>query len=149
MHIETLDFLLANISHLHHLRAHQLLEALGLYRGQPPVLFELWEREGLTQAELAERLHITPATMTRMLQRMEKSGFICRKPDETDQRVTRVYLTDSGRAVRAQLEKVWAQMEAETFAGFSEDERPVLRSWLKRIRANLLAVSADKFGDDE
>ncbi|MBE0697355.1 MAG: MarR family transcriptional regulator, partial [Anaerolineaceae bacterium] len=73
---DSLDYLLANICHLHHTRAHQRLEGLGLYRGQPPVLRALWLQEGLTQTELAEKMKITPATMTKMLQRMEKTGFI-------------------------------------------------------------------------
>jgi MarR family transcriptional regulator, organic hydroperoxide resistance regulator len=141
MNSESLDFLIANISHLHHARAEQLLEALGLYRGQPPVLYTLWKREGMTQAELAENLRVTPATMTRMLQRMEKTGFISRRPDEADQRITRVYLTDAGRAVRSELEGGWARMEAETFAGFSAEEQEVLRGWLARMRANLVNAS--------
>jgi DNA-binding MarR family transcriptional regulator len=84
---ETMDFLLANVCHLHHTRAHQLFEAIGLYREQPLVLLALWEQEGFTQTELAERLKIAPATVTKMLQRMEKAGFIQRKPDAEDQRV--------------------------------------------------------------
>ena len=57
---DTLDFLLAQVCHLHHFRAFELLEALGLYRGQPPVLRALWEQEGLTHTELAERLQNSP-----------------------------------------------------------------------------------------
>jgi DNA-binding MarR family transcriptional regulator len=135
---DTMDFLLTQICHLHHSRAHQLLEVLGLYRGQPPVLSALWEQEGLTQKELAEKLQNTPATITRMLQRMEKSGFIQRKPDETDQRVTRVYLTQAGRAIKDQVEAIWKQMEKETFQGFSAQELTVLREYMLRMRTNLL-----------
>jgi predicted transcriptional regulator len=65
----TLDFLLAEVCHQHHFRTNTLLEAIGLYRGQPPVLFALWDQEGLTHSELAERLQNTPATITKMLQR--------------------------------------------------------------------------------
>jgi MarR family transcriptional regulator, organic hydroperoxide resistance regulator len=142
--METMDFLLANICHLHYTRAHQLLEALGLYRGQPPVLRALWEQEGLTQTELAGRLQITPATITRMLQRMEKSGFIQRKPDEDDQRITRVYLTEAGHLVQTKVEAVWETMEAETFAGLVPEERQILRRFLLQMRANLLNATGDK-----
>lgn len=61
---DTLDFQLARICHLHYMRVHQLLEALGLYRGQPGILHALWDKEGLTQTELAANLHNTPATVT-------------------------------------------------------------------------------------
>ncbi len=141
---ETLDFLLANVCHLHYSRAHQLLDALGLYRGQPPVLHALWEQEGLTQTELAALLENTPATMTVMLQRMEKAGFIQRKPDAADQRLTRVYLTDSGRAVKEQVEAVIKQMEAETFSGFDEEERLLLRRFLAQMRDNLQKATCEE-----
>lgn len=151
-----LDFLLAQVSHLHHARATQLLEGLGLYRGQPPLLRALWEQEGLTQVDLAERLKVTPATITRMLQRMEKAGFLTRQPDPGDQRVSRVYLTDAGRAVQAEVEAIFQKLEAETFAGFSEEERAVLRQHLLRLRANLLEakeigmrIHAEKHGITE
>jgi DNA-binding MarR family transcriptional regulator len=113
-HPETMDFLLANICHLHRTRARQLFDAIGLYRGQPLVLLALWEQEGFTQSELAERLRIAPATVTKMLQRMEKTGFIQRKPDAQDQRVSRVYLTKAGRAIQGDVEAVWKTMQAET-----------------------------------
>ena len=134
---QTLDFLLAQVSRLHHYRAHALLEKLGLYRGQPPVLFSLWEQDGLTHGELAQRLQITPATITRMIQRMEKAGFVQRKPDSGDQSISRVFLTDSGRAIRTQLQAIWDQMEVESFSGFSPDELLVVRRVLLQIRDNL------------
>jgi DNA-binding MarR family transcriptional regulator len=136
-----MDFLLAQVSRLHHQRAHELLEGLGLYRGQPPLLYALWEQDGQTHSELAEKLQITPATITRMIQRMEKSGFVQRQPDASDQRISRVYLTEAGRAVRAELQAVWDRMEVESFAGFSAEELIILRGFLQKIRANLTRVT--------
>jgi len=134
---DTLDFALAQVAHLHHHRMHELLEALGLYRGQPPVLTALWEQEGLTHSELAQRLHNTPATTTRMLQRMESAGFITRRADAADQRVSRVYLTAAGWATQAQVQAVFQTLEAETFAGFSPEECALLRQFFQRLRDNL------------
>ena len=139
-HPKTMDFLLASICHLHHTRARQLFEATGLHRGQPEVLLALWEQEGITQTELAGRLKITPATVTKMLQRMEKTGFIQRKPDARDQRVSRVYLTQAGRAVRRDVEAVWKTMEAETFTNLTQAERATLRRFLLQMLENLLTA---------
>jgi len=141
---DSLDFLLAQVSRLHHTRAHALLEALGLYRGQPPVLHALWDQDGLTHAELAERLRVTPATMTRMIQRMDKTGFVTRKPDAQDQRVSRAYLTKSGRAIRDKVQQVWQTMEQETFAGLTSSERATLRQYLTTMRDNLLQANGGK-----
>jgi len=134
---QTLDFLLAQVCRLHHARIHQLLEALGLYRGQPRVLHILWDQDGLTHKELADIMGITPATITKMIQRMEKAGFVQRQPDPADQRISRVLLTDTGRAVQTQVEATWQQMEQEIFAGLSDDERVDLRRYLQKIRKNL------------
>jgi len=141
---DNLDFILANVCHLHHIRAHQMLESIGLYRGQPPVLKALWEKEGLTQTELAEHMKITPATMTKMLQRMEKTGFIQRKPDEEDHRISRVYLTGAGRAIQGELEAIWVRIEDETFANFTEEERKLLRKFLLQMRENLGQATGEK-----
>jgi DNA-binding MarR family transcriptional regulator len=143
-HSETMDFLLVNICHLHHTRARQLFRAIGLYRGQPQVLLALWEQEGLTQTELAERLKIAPATATKMLQRMERTGFIQRKPDAKDQRISRVYLTKAGRAIQGDVEAVWKTMQAETFANFTPEERASLRRFLFQMRENLLHATGEE-----
>jgi DNA-binding MarR family transcriptional regulator len=129
--------LIAQVGRLHHKRAHTLLEELGLYHGQPRLLLALWREEGQTQSDLAERLHVRPATITKMLQRMAEAGFVERRRDSQDQRVVRVYLTDHGRAVQEQVRRVWEQMEREVLEGFAPEEHRLLREFLLRIRENL------------
>ncbi len=136
--LESPDFLLAQVCKLHFSRARTLLEELGLFRGQPPLLFALWEKEGLTHSELAGHLHVQPATITKMIQRMERAGFVERRPDAEDQRVSRVYLTDAGRNIRDAVEGALRQLEEQTFAGFSQEERTLLSQFLLRIRNNLM-----------
>jgi DNA-binding MarR family transcriptional regulator len=138
---ESLDRLFAEICRLKHARVHTLYEALGLYRGQPRMLRVLWDQEGLTHTELSRQLQVQPATITKMLQRMEKAGFVVRRHDPDDQRVSRVYLTHAGRAVRDDVQQVWRRLEQEAFAGFTEEESALLRQFFLRIRANLMQVS--------
>jgi len=135
----TIDFLVAQVGRLHHKRAHALLEELGLYHGQPRLLLTLWHEEGPTQSEMADRLHVAPATITKMLQRMAEAGFVERRRDSRDQRLVRVYLTDHGRAVRERVQQVWAQMEREVLEGFQPEECSQLHGFLLRIRENLRA----------
>ena len=141
---ESLDFLFAQVGRLQRSRMHALLDELGLYRGQPPVLFELWKQEGRTHSELADRLHVQPATMSKMIQRMERAGFVQRRSDPEDQRVSRVHLTEHGRAVQTQVKQVWNQIESEMFDGFTAEERAAIRSVILRIRKNMLRVVEDK-----
>lgn len=141
---ESLDSMFAQICRLKHARIHTLLEALGLYRGQPSVLQALWEREGLTHTELARHAQVQPATITKMLRRMERAGFVERRSDPDDQRVSRVYLTEEGRSVRADVHQVWRQLEEEAFAGFTNEEQVLLRRFFLQIRENLKRVTGSE-----
>jgi DNA-binding MarR family transcriptional regulator len=131
------DFLLAQVCRLHHGRAHALLDQIGLYRGQPPLLDILYEHEGQKYTDLAARLGVAPATVTKMLQRMEKAGFVIRQADAEDQRVSRAYLTDAGRDIRSEMHSLLGRLAEETFAGFTTEERLVTRGLLERIKENL------------
>ncbi len=112
---------------LHHARSHSLLEQIGLYRGQPPVLHALWRQEGLTHTDLAKQLHVQPATITKMIQRMETAGYVERRRDSEDERVSRVFLTAQGHAIREDLDRVQGTIEAHVFAGFSSKDRDLVR----------------------
>ena len=130
------------VCHLHHERMRSLLSAIGVYRGQPPVLFHLNREDGLSHADLAERLHLQPATVTKMITRMEKRGLVTRQPDPDDKRISRVFLTEQGRCAHASDRRVFDQLSNEILAGFDEQEREQLRDMLIRVRDNLLSVSS-------
>ncbi len=140
----SLNGLLVQVCRLHHARAHGLLDELGLYRGQPPLLHVLAHAEGLSHSELATRLHVTPATVSKMVQRMVKVGVVTTWDDPEDQRVSRVRLTEEGRRLHAQAETQMRQLEAEAFAGFSPEEISFLRRCMDQIRENLIQVVGDK-----
>jgi DNA-binding MarR family transcriptional regulator len=143
---KSLDHLLGQVCHLHHGRIRAKFRDLGLYRGQPAVLEALAEENGRTHSELAAWMHVTPATVTKMIQRMEKAGYVERRDDPEDQRVSRVYLTADGKAVHAELQMVFKAVDAETFAGFTPEERAELEQLLRKIRVNLLEATR---ADDE
>lgn len=146
----SLDALLAQVCRLHHTRAHLLLEEIGLYRGQPPVLFHLYHQDGLTHTELVNRLEVTPATITKSVQRLERAGFVTRVSDTEDQRVMRVYLTEAGRAIQRDMLACLRRLEEETFAGFDSEDRDLMRRLLTRTRANLMrAVRRPMSTDNE
>jgi len=134
---KTTGYVLTHVCKAHYQRARAMLDEIGLYRGQQFVLCALWEEEGLTHSALADRLHVHPATVTNALKRMERAGFLERRPDPEDQRVSRVYLTDAGRDIRAAVERIWTELERQTFGGFSEDQRETLEAYLERILENL------------
>ena len=98
---------------------------------------ELWRQDGRTQADLAEALGVEPPTVTKMLQRMEAADLVSRRPDVSDRRAIRVRLTPKGRRLRGRVEKLWAELEAQTVAGLSDRQVASLRSLLNAIEGNL------------
>jgi DNA-binding MarR family transcriptional regulator len=138
---QPLGKLLAGICRLNRGFMHSLWDELGLYRGQPFLLAALWESEGITHSELARRMRVSPATVSNMIKRMEKGGLLERRPDEVDQRVSRVYLTDAGRAIRERVDQRWRELETRVFGSFTEQEQEMLRALLERVRAELVQLN--------
>jgi len=135
--VAEINFRVHHLCRAHYRRAHALLEVIGLYRGQPPVLHALWEREGLSQAELAAKIHVTPPTLSRMIQRMTKAGLLTTEADPADQRVSRVCLTDDGREIKQRVLGTWVQLGTEMLAGFTPEEKAQVRRFLERMAENL------------
>lgn len=122
----------------HYYRTFMLLEKIGVYPGQHPLLFSLAKKGGQSQKELAEKLHIKAATITVMLNRLERSEMIKRCPDDNDRRVSRVYLTEKGKKVSLEVKKALKTIEEECFGSFTVEERVLMRKLLTQMRDNLL-----------
>src|SRR3954471_3933306 len=75
----------------------QALETHGLSVPQFDILATLGFEEGITQQELAQRLLVTKGKICGMIDRMEASGWVERRPDPEDRRANRLFLTDPGR----------------------------------------------------
>jgi DNA-binding MarR family transcriptional regulator len=134
---ERLGHLLNKVCGLRHRRMHELLDELGLYRGQPATLRALWAGDGVTHSALAGQLNKSPATITKTVKRMERAGFVERKPDPRDERLSRVYLTAAGRNVQTAVEQVWQEFELQAFDGFGQEEMAALRGLLQRVCHNI------------
>ena len=96
----------------------------------------LWETDGLTQRELADRTGTQEPTAAIALRGMEEAGWITREPDQADRRKMGIRLTEAGRALRESLlPEAHAVIETAT-RGMSADERDMLVALLRRAREN-------------
>jgi len=129
----TVGQLLAQVCRMsgHRLRGH--MEKIGLHRGQGFALIHLWHNDGMSQRDLSRSMHISPASVTNMLQRMERDGWIERKRDETDQRVVRVYLTAKAKATRIQAKRVFREMENDLGSVYTAKEQSALKRLLTKL----------------
>ena len=133
----SIGLLIARVALIHRARVSEYLSGLHLYVGQEMLLKCLWNQDGLSQKEIADLMGIQAATATRMVIRMERSGFVERKTDPEDQRVSHVYLTNLGRSLQSAVEEGWIAIEQQILEGFSLEERRLLRRYLEQIYKNL------------
>jgi MarR family transcriptional regulator, organic hydroperoxide resistance regulator len=136
---ETISFLLNMICRAQRGHVSDSLAAIGLYAGQENFLWQLWREDGLAQSQMVERMCVQPPTVSKMLDRMEKTGLVTRRPDPDDSRVTRVYLTEQGRAIEHGVCDAWCGLEDRVTANLSTEERVLLRRLLLQVRDNLTA----------
>ncbi len=116
----------------------------GLYAGQDGVILALAEEDGLPAGSLAHKLGVKAPTITRTIGRMEAQGFVERRADADDARLTKVYLTDSGRNTVAQINASAQACDALATRGFSEKEIRTAVRLLKAIDNNLLAGEGEE-----
>jgi DNA-binding MarR family transcriptional regulator len=119
----------------------------GLYAGQDGVILALANEDGLPAGALALKLGVKAPTMTRTIGRMEVQGFVVRRADAEDARLTKVYLTQTGRNSVAQIETSAAACDALATKGFSDKDIRSLVRLLRAIDGNLLGT--DLIEDDE
>lgn len=113
------------------------LRNLGLHVGQDNLLYKLCTEGEIKQKRLTELLHCEPSTITNMIKTLEKKGFVSRKKDPDDGRVSLVYLTEKGRELREPIEEIWLQQQEKLLKGFTEENRVFLNDFLQQMENNL------------
>ena len=101
------------------------------------ILMELAKRDGRTQLDLANATGLKAPTTSVSLQKLEREGYVTRKPDEYDLRATRVYLTEKGREIDERIRRAIGEEEERAGSGMTEEELETLVRLLLRIKSNL------------
>ncbi|GAA4964068.1 MarR family winged helix-turn-helix transcriptional regulator [Actinoplanes utahensis] len=83
-----------------------LLEPMGLTHPQYLVMLALWQHAPLSVRRLSELLQLDPGTLSPLLKRLEAIGYLVRERDKADERSLAITLTDRGRALRAEAERI-------------------------------------------
>jgi DNA-binding MarR family transcriptional regulator len=98
-----------------------------------PVLFSLWQEEGVTQTELSKRCDVANYTMTRLLDQLQQQRLITRQQDVDNRRAFNIYLTNNGKALEQDLIRE-AERVNETFLdNLSFDERTTFLTLINKI----------------
>ena len=82
------------------------LKPLGLTYTQYIVFMVLWEKESLNVGQLGEMLKLDAGTLTPLLKRLEKDGYVTRKRSKEDERVTIISITDKGNGLKEKCKDI-------------------------------------------
>lgn len=107
---------------------------LGVTAVQALVLNFLREQEGTTAQHLGQRAGLTSATMTGVLDRLERLGLVERRDHPEDRRALQIWLTAAGTGVAQEIGRIFVDANQEFLAGFTKHEVATLRAALVRIR---------------
>ncbi len=114
------------------------LSELGLSNGQGGVISALGRAGSLTQNALARFRQVTPATISIMLDRMERDGLVERFSPKENSRAKYVRLTEAGQALFVRLDALMNRQSDVVFAGLSQREKEQAAGLFKRLTANVV-----------
>ena len=115
---KSMPALFMEINRQYGMRCMQRIREIGIQQGQMPIIMIVYRNNGCSQKEIAECMGVTPPTVNVSIQRLEKADIVCRKRDDKDQRIMRVYLTENGRKIVEELQQESKAVEKVMFSKF-------------------------------
>jgi DNA-binding MarR family transcriptional regulator len=112
-------------------------EKTGITADQFRLLAQLWQKDGLNQQELACALGRDRASVTRMVDLLEKEAFLSRSPDNDDRRVNLIFLTKKGRELELKASGCAKGCLNTMLRDFSDADEIQLKELLVRAIDNL------------
>ncbi len=121
----------------------QVLSSLGTRQGRFSLLMLADKDHPPTAAELSDDTGVTRATITGLLDGLEREGLIERRTDSEDRRAVRVHLTPLGSALLEKVKPAYCQWFSQVVANLDENERQQLVRLLTKIQAQMARLNAE------
>ncbi|MGI8526842.1 MAG: MarR family winged helix-turn-helix transcriptional regulator [Pseudolabrys sp.] len=135
-------FTLMDVARLLRTYADQHARRFGISRAQWVVLMRADRFPGLRQSELAELLDLQPISLTRLVDRLAESGLIERKPDPSDRRANRLFVTAAAKPLLDKLNVLGAEMMETVLEGLDQKTIERMLNDLESVRTNLRGAIA-------
>jgi len=134
-----IGFLVHDVSRMRRTLFDQAVKPLGITRSQWWVLANLSRHEGggMVQTDLAKLLDVGKVTVGGLIDRLEASGHVERRPDAQDRRAKRIYVTAKGYRVIEDMVKVGNELNAMILKGIATDQVNIAEEVLHLIKLNL------------
>jgi len=134
---DNLGFLVSDVARLLRRNFQQRLEGSLLTFAQARLLVHVSRREGVRQIDLADFLEIQPITLARLIDQLEGAGLVERRPDQTDRRAYKIYLSNAAEPHLLLIEDIAAELRSDAFQGLDDQEAAIVTSALQKIAGNL------------
>ncbi len=129
--------LFVELARVYFVKKYKVVADKGIHPGQEALLELVSNESGLSQKDLAKKLKIQPPTVAVSIKRMEKAGWLTREIDETDKRISRVFITQEGQKVLEEVKIKSKELDDIVFAGIPEVEKCLLHRILIQIIENI------------
>lgn len=101
------------------------------------ILFCLSQQKSMTFGEISEKINRDKSTTTVLLKKLEEENFIQIKKDENDSRKKNIELSEKGKKINLETEKISKEMYELALKNFSEKEKEELLILLTKVKNNL------------
>ncbi|HSE13151.1 MAG TPA: MarR family transcriptional regulator [Rudaea sp.] len=136
----TFGILVTDVTRLMRKHFDRRAERFNLTRAQWRALKRLSYSEGMTQSDLAEMIEMEPIAVGRVIDRLQKAGFVERRADPHDRRAWRLYLTARAHSVVGDMESISTGLYRDAQKGISAVDLKTMMSVLARMKDNLNAL---------
>ncbi|MBU1905085.1 MAG: MarR family transcriptional regulator [Proteobacteria bacterium] len=126
-------FLMAKVYQKAHSNFKKQLQRYDLTPMRHLVLEALWDEEGLTAGEIARRLVLDNATLSGVIDRMAKTGWIVKQADPGDKRAMQIFLTAKAKEMKAPVLEERRKANEDSLSPLSPEEKVFLNRLLKEL----------------
>jgi len=115
------------------------LNDLDIKNGQYDFCLVISLREGLSQKELSEHLHISKSTTAKAVKNLTEKGYVIRKKDKEDGRLEHLYLTEKGREISPFVQSIFQKIIEVSTRELSQTEITQLLTLMQKVLNNIIS----------
>ena len=134
---ENIGLLIHDVARLLRVLYDRQMSSIGLTRSQWWLLTYLFFKDGINQSELAILMDMEKAPLSRLLDRMEKKGWVIRKNESKDRRTKNIYLSETIKPLISSMRDKAAEYRSESLSILTDKERNKLKAILQILKQDL------------
>ena len=134
---ENIGLLIHDVARLLRVLYDRKMASIGLTRSQWWLLTYLYFKDGIKQSELAMLMDMEKAPLSRLLDRMEKKGWVIRKNESKDRRTKNIYLSESIKPLISSMRDKAAEYRSESLSILTDKELNKLKDILQILKQDL------------